>query len=210
MKIQPIVEGHGEVAAVPILLRRLRDEAGMFDVDVLRPIRQKRSHLVQKSTLQRAVQLAKLQPGCMAILILFDADDDCPKDIAPQLLEWACEVAGSTPCSVIMAVREYEAWFLATMESLRSKSGIKSDADSFSEPELIRGAKEAIEHNMMRGFSYMETVNQPAFTAIFDMHVAFRECRSFRKMVTSFGDLIRGAGTPLPSWPPVHWSEENS
>lgn len=28
MNIQPIVEGHGEVAAVPVLLRRLRDAAG--------------------------------------------------------------------------------------------------------------------------------------------------------------------------------------
>ena len=27
MKIQPIVEGHGEVEALPVLLRRLIDEA---------------------------------------------------------------------------------------------------------------------------------------------------------------------------------------
>ena len=38
MKIQPIVEGYAEVQALPVLLRRLRDEAGVFDVEVNRPI----------------------------------------------------------------------------------------------------------------------------------------------------------------------------
>ena len=209
MKIQPIVEGYGEVDAVPVLLRRLRDEAGVFGVDVLRPIRQKRSQLTQKSTLQKAVQLAKLQPGCSAILIIFDADNDCPKDLAPQLLEWACDVASSIPCSVVMAVMEYEAWFLATIESLRGKSGIKIDANSVSGPESIRGAKEAIERNMEKGFAYMETTNQPAFTAIFDMQTAFKQCRSFRKMVMSFGDLIRDSGAQLSAWPPAQWIEEH-
>ncbi len=28
MKIQPIVEGHGDVAALPVLLRRLVEQAG--------------------------------------------------------------------------------------------------------------------------------------------------------------------------------------
>lgn len=34
MKIQPVVEGHGEVEAVPILLRRLIDEAGAWRIGV--------------------------------------------------------------------------------------------------------------------------------------------------------------------------------
>ena len=34
MNIQPIVEGHGEVAAVPVLLRRLRDAAEAYGIDV--------------------------------------------------------------------------------------------------------------------------------------------------------------------------------
>ena len=35
MRIQPIVEGYGEVAAVPVLLRRLRDEAEAFQIEFL-------------------------------------------------------------------------------------------------------------------------------------------------------------------------------
>jgi len=43
MNIQPIVEGHGEVSAVPVLLRRLRDQAQAFALDINAPIRRKRS-----------------------------------------------------------------------------------------------------------------------------------------------------------------------
>ena len=42
MTIQPIVEGHGEVEAVPILLRRLRDLARAYPLEVNAPIRRHR------------------------------------------------------------------------------------------------------------------------------------------------------------------------
>lgn len=76
MNIQPIVEGHGEVAALPVLLRRLRDETQDFSLDVNAPIRRRRSELVRESELRRSIQLARLQPDLVAILILFDSDDD--------------------------------------------------------------------------------------------------------------------------------------
>ena len=36
MNIQPIVEGQGEVQAVPVLLRRLRDSAQAFELESTR------------------------------------------------------------------------------------------------------------------------------------------------------------------------------
>lgn len=207
MKIQPIVEGYGEVAAVPILLRRLRDYAGSFTVDVLPPIRQSRSQLVQKLSLQKVVELACLKAECAAILILFDSDDDCPKDRAMEIQQWASEVSRSVPCAVVMAVKEYEAWFLATIESLRGKKGIGQKAVSPSNPEAIRGAKEAIEYFMPSGFSYKETTDQPAFTAVFDIPMAFSKCRSFRKLVISFGRLVGDADVEIPVWPPQNWKQ---
>lgn len=59
--IQPIVEGHGEVDAVPVLLRRLRDEAGAFDLQIGVPIRHTRAQLVREATLRQAVELARRQ-----------------------------------------------------------------------------------------------------------------------------------------------------
>src|SRR5258706_12428867 len=117
MIIQPVVEGQGDVDAVPLLLRRLRDEAQAWGLEVAKPHRKPRGKLVKKDFLQSAVQLAGLTPDCAGILILFDADDDCPKNLAAVLEEWAQEVAGGKPCVVVVANREYEAWFLASIEA---------------------------------------------------------------------------------------------
>ena len=74
MRIQPVVEGHGEIEAVPVLLRRLLCEAQIFDVDVGRPIRKARSELATEEGLARTIALARLQPNCAAILVLFDGE----------------------------------------------------------------------------------------------------------------------------------------
>ena len=78
MKIQPIVEGFGEVEAVPVLVRRLIAEAQCFGVQVSAPIRRTQSQLRNQDGVQAAVRLAVLQPECGAVLILFDEEDGCP------------------------------------------------------------------------------------------------------------------------------------
>src|SRR2546428_3266822 len=102
MNIQPIVEGQGEVQAVPVLLRRLRDSAQAFELEVNAPIRKPRSELVRESPLRKVVRLALKQPNCAAILILFDSDDDCPRELAPRIEDWAQHEAGHKPCAVVL------------------------------------------------------------------------------------------------------------
>lgn len=206
MRIQPIVEGHGEVAAVPILLRRLRDEARAFNVEIGRPIRRPVSDLIRKEGIQRAVRLARIQPECGAILVLFDSEDSCPKTLAPRLQRWASEAAVRIPCGVVLAHREYEAWFLASLKSLRGKCGIREDAEPFPFPERPRGAKEAVEAQMRPPASYDEIIDQPSLTAQFDMAMAYGGSRSFRKLVDSFGALMRRMGVDSSVWPPG-WAE---
>ena len=58
MIIQPIVEGHGEVGAIPVLLRRFLTDAGVHNIGVGKPIRRKRSELVQQASVHRSVRLA--------------------------------------------------------------------------------------------------------------------------------------------------------
>lgn len=207
MTIQPIVEGHGEVAALPVLLRRLKAEAGAHQLQVGKPIRRRRWELLQQDLLHKAVRLALLQPDCSAILVLLDSDDDCPKELAPVLQGWAQAAAGSMPCAVVMAHREYEAWFLASIESLRGSRGIRSDAASHPRPEEPRGAKEQIERRMTQGWSYSETADQPALSARFDMRCAYARCRSFRRMTRAFGLLAANAGAALAVWPPPSWQQ---
>lgn len=207
MNIQPIVEGHGEVAAVPVLLRRMVEEARAWETDIGKPIRRRRSQLVQKTDLQKTVRLALLQPGCDAILILFDGDRDCPAELGPMVHRWAEEVSAGVPCEVVMPHREYEAWFLAAIESLRGHRGIRADADPHPEPENPRGAKEHLENRMRSGASYIETTDQAAFSAKFSMAAAHDQCRSFRKLTRSFGALLRATGQSIGTWPPTAWTK---
>lgn len=206
MNIQPVVEGHGEVKAAPVLLRRLIGEAQAWEVGVNRPIRRNRSQLIQKADLEQTVRLARLQPNCGGILILFDGDDDCPAKLGPRVQQWAAAVSGGVPCEVVMPHREYEAWFLAAIESLRGQRGIKPEADPHPAPEIPRGAKEQLEARM-RGGSYIETTDQPAFSAQFSLTAAYSRCRSFRKLTKSFGVLLHEAGRDIGVWPPVAWME---
>ncbi len=205
MKIQPIVEGDGEVGAVPILLRRLVAAAKAYPLDVNLPIRRSRTDLVREDGVRDAIRLARKKPDCAAILIMFDSDDDCPKGLAPEVQTWAQAAASPIPCYVVMATREYEAWFLATIESLQEARGIRADAISHPDPESPRGAKEELRKRMTPNRKYTEKADQPALTAQFDMAMAYQRCRSFRRMVKAFGLLAEGVGIALEQWPPSDW-----
>lgn len=206
MNIQPIVEGHGDVAAVPVLLRRLVAEAQAWRVTIERPIRRPRNQLVQQPGLDLAVRLA-LRHNCEAILIMFDGDDDCPAELGHIVHGWATAAAGSVPCEVVLPHREYESWFLASIESLRGVRNVRVDAPFHPDPEAPRGAKEKLEARMSSGTSYLERTDQPTLSAQFSMATAHVRSRSFRKLTKSFGDLLVAMGQNADPWPPVAWTE---
>lgn len=111
MAVLPIVEGHAETESVPVLLRRL-------GIPCVRPFRVKRNKIVKPGELESAITFATMdRTGVTAVLVLLDADDDCPAALAPALLERARAVS-PLPVSVVFAVREFEAWFLGGLESL--------------------------------------------------------------------------------------------
>ena len=204
MVVQPIVEGRGDEAAAPILLRRLAEEAEAWNVRIARPHRRRRHQLARKADLQIAVRIALLTADCAGVLVLFDADDDCPRERAPEFDAWARAAAGHVPCAVVMANREYEAWLLAGIESLRGTARVRADAAVHPEPEKPRNAKGEMKQRMSGG-RYLETVDQERLTATFDLAAAYRRCRSFRKLVTAFGLLLEGSDVRPDTWPPAAW-----
>jgi len=207
LKIVPLIEGHGEVEAVPVLLRRLLETCNQFQLQIGRPIRRSRGELTSKEGLERAIRLARLDEGCAAILILFDADDDCPKTIAPIISDWARQLAGDIPCEVVLALREYEAWFLSSLESLRGCCGISQEAVALATAENVRGAKERPENFMPRNRGYTEKLDQPAMTALFSLKDAYCRTRSFKRMVRAFGALVESLVGDPGQWPPADWIE---
>jgi hypothetical protein len=63
---------------------------------------------------------------------------------------------------------------------LRGHRDLPVDLGSPRDPEAIRGAKEWLDRHMPRGRAYIETVDQPALAARFDLALA-RRARSFDK-----------------------------
>ena len=75
------------------------------------------------------------------ILVLLNADDDCPATLGPKILQRAKEIVLHRRVSVVLANREYEAWFLAAAESLDGHRGFAFDNPQNFEPEVPRNAK---------------------------------------------------------------------
>ena len=177
-----VVEGKSEVKAVPILIRRVAAiHFPELELVVPTPIRFPRNKVFKVGELEHAVGIAVQRAGRQgAILIIFDSDDDCPAELAPTLLHRISSVFRNMPIAVVLAKREFEAWFLAAAESLRGKRGLKSDIASPNNPEAIRGAKEWLRHRMQKGKTYSARRDQPALAALFDIEQA-RQADSFDK-----------------------------
>ncbi|WP_404980689.1 DUF4276 family protein [Carboxydichorda subterranea] len=134
-----------------------------------------------------------------AILVLFDADDDCPATMGPGLLQMAEQVLGrQAPVAVVLAKAEYETWFVACLDQLHGKRGIRRDARVPHDPEAIRGAKEYLEQQMTPGRFYSETVDQPALTQLIDVERTRSRSPSFDKLWREVERLVL-RGRPSPS-----------
>jgi len=188
--IVPIVEGQAEVESVPVLLRRVLTLLGIHSVQVARPFRVKRTKVVKEGELERAIRLALMdRDGAEALLVVLDADDDCPVDLANRLRERAGTVTNK-PCAVVVAQREFEAWLLGAKESLRGHRGITDNAAAPPNPEAIRGAKEALSRNMVNR-RYLAVDDQPALADVFNLDRARSACRSFDKFMREAERLLR-------------------
>lgn len=197
-RIVSIVEGHGELDAVPILLRRIAAAAlPAGAVDVRSPIRVDRRKIVKAAELERAVELAARKAGAGGrILILLDAEDDCPAELAPALLRRARAARGDRAIRVVLAKTEYEAWFLAAADSIAGRHGIDEAATPPADPEAVTGAKEWLTRRMPAGRSYRPTRHQAALTKTFDIDAARRSAPSFDKLWRDVTALLKPAAAP--------------
>ncbi len=199
INIYAIVEGLGEVKAFPELLRRLAHERlQRFDMQVFPPHRIPKGRILQGNHLERAAELGARRireyGGRGGLMLLLDADDECPANLGPHLLDRLRAAVADLPSSVVLAKKEFEAWFLAAAPSLRSHARVRSTASAPPEPEEIAGAKEYLARELLLPeATYSETVDQVAFTAIMDLAQALG-CRSFEKLCRDFERLM----APVP------------
>jgi hypothetical protein len=175
--IAPIVEGHGEQQAVPILLRRIAAHTNARQVPRINPpIRVKSgSFLNDEHYFAKYVGMAahKAAQENGTVLILLDCDDDCPAPLGPSLLARAKAVRDDVKYIVALAHSEFETWFIAAIESLNA-GGVPP-----REIEGIRNAKGWLGEKMR--ISYDPITHQHQFAREFDLELAQRS-DSFKRL----------------------------
>lgn len=194
--VAPIIEGHGETEAVGILLRRIAAEVLGVTLDVVKPFRLPRGKLLpgrpgvrrlNQHELARALDTASISlkyatPHARHLaLLLCDADEDLPCELAPQLLAVARQVRGDLDLVCVMARREYEAWFIAAAESLTKHLLLRAGDEAAAATPERHGEKWISDR--FRGASYQKTVDQPKLTAAMDLALCQARSPSFAKLI---------------------------
>lgn len=178
-----IVEGHGEEMAVPILARKiLRYLKIENQVEARRPLRCAKGDMTSGNPqFRKLLNLAaeQVRPSSGLILILLDADEDCPKDLR-KIVRERYEPLYETPVLLAAANRCYEAWLLASWPTVRDHVDVADQALFTSESHEIRNPKAVLRNRMRRRYS--ERNHQAEFTKLLDIDLARRN-PSFDRLV---------------------------
>lgn len=198
LRVLPIVEGHGEVEAVPLLVRRICSELyGVYGTQVLQPLRQPRTRIVIAGNLQKFAEIAanKLRAakpaGYGLVLVLIDGDGDLPCVLGPELRARASAGAGDQDSACVIAHLEFETWFSAAAASLSEYLRV-APGEAPVAPETQRLRKKWVE-DRFRGARYSETLDQPRLTARMDLDMCRSRSPSFDKLCRELGRALAAA-----------------
>ena len=195
--IVPIVEGQGDVSAAPELIRRVLFEHLLeYHFRVAKPKRLKRNRI--DSDLPKTLQYAAQEPDAGAIIVIVDSDEDCARKLAEQISQIARDRNIGLPVAAVCPTTEYEAWFIASIDSIKGKDiggrGAKIDeaANCPEGFEKISGPKEWLSGLMPYNMRYKPTQDQALLTMMIDLQLAKARSRSFRRLCHAVKELVDG------------------
>ncbi len=190
-RVAAIVEGHGEVRAVPALIHRLvRSRGRSPNLILYPPLRVHRDRFIRvKEEFARYVELAarRVRPKG-AVLILLDAEEDCPAELGPSLKARARDLIRNVPFSVVLAKRKFESWFLAAASSLGGMETLPEQWDSPPDPENLADPKRWLAERLPGG-KYIEVRHQVEFARQMNLDLA-RRAPSFERFARELNRLL--------------------
>jgi hypothetical protein len=183
--LEVIVEGDGDQVAAGILIERIaRRVRPDLHTKVGNPWKLPKTKITgDDHALRHALDVLakpiKRTPG--GILVIWDADDDCPFRDGPAQFRRIQALRTDIPIGVVIAKREYEAWFLAAASSLAGHGSLLATLADHPQPESPRDAKGWLSDQMPPGRRYREREHQPLLSRVLDIDLARRRSRSFDK-----------------------------
>ena len=195
----PVVEGDGDASALPgLLIRIIQEKYHRYDAIVA----QGRTKVVKangrpklEGNLERFLAHAQNKPQCGAILVLVDADRDCPVSLARKLTKRCAQIDLNCPVQIVCANREYESWFLASLNTIRGRHGLPMNAVLSGDAEAVLNPKQWLTDHMPSGQAYKETTHQASFSRLIDLDLACRNSRSFRRLCHALEQLLSTINT---------------
>lgn len=208
-QIIAIVEGPGEERAVPSLIRRiLWERLRRYDIEIPRAkvkVANGKENLIGK--FEGFIEYA-MEDGCAAILVLLDADEDCPIELAADLAARASALNAQVPIAIVCAKSEYETWFICSLsdsegDGIRQRLGLQASIICPENVESIRNAKDWLSDRMGER-NYKPTYDQDDLTYHIAIDLAHEKSRSFQRLCRAVEELIdavdAGASAVTPSF----------
>jgi hypothetical protein len=177
-----IVEGQGDANSLPLLLRKwLEMRADYRDIIGKPAICNGRERALVAEGLEGYVAAVAARPGCLAVLVVLDAERDASCELGPRLLERARAIT-RLPVAVALAERNWEDWIYSSIETLRIDDPPPAyDANQSGISVIKQSLKPA---------KYVKPTWQPRLTARVDIELARPRSASLNRMLEKFDELI--------------------
>lgn len=180
-----LVEGDGDLKAVPFLIRRLADASGFYDLTPCpNPIKcGEIPKLRKEGQLERFVQYACTRSESDSVILVVDCDDDCPVTTSAEFAVRANPIAQRFRKKVGIAFiqKEFETLFLYSLRELSvnypGHGWLLKDSDTVTDWTAVRGAKGEL-NRRMKNYTYKETRDQVKFVSAINIENVALTCRS--------------------------------
>ena len=192
-RLLTIVEGDGDLKAVPILIRRLLQEVHeRFDVQQL-PAQKRGEWPRVRRDFERFYLSARLERAPILWVLDFDCDQCVDPSVERTWLQTeARRIDPTGTVDVVFMVKEFESIFLWDEACLRRAfPELQGDISLPENPESVRDAKGWISRTLPKGRSYKPTTDQARMTATIELDRLRSASPSMRRLEKSLLRLIQ-------------------
>ncbi len=197
--ISLIVEGPGDAAAAPLLVRNLLLHFNASGYVVKVQNAHGHNNITKPKGLEDFLRRQRSNPDCKGAIVLLDAEEehcDCPLELALSLAQRAKDLRLAFSVVIICPQCEYESWFLTSIHKMGKwlLPGTTFEGD----PETMQNVKQWITNHRKKGDPYRETEHQASMTSAIDLDHNIAHSRSFRRMAHAVEELLEAIQTGTP------------